>query len=841
LDSSCALRRHVSFGALWSPCVALWLVAAPAPAQLELPTPLDHYETYDLERAARELALQVMSKVPEEKRAPVMELLLMARSTPGRKLTAQEARTILERIQWKRWRPQIVRLLLHASRILEVVPDSHRDWLPLTHDCLLLFLDRLSDERLIDRLVDQVNLPPDASRGERILAFISRTPSLQKLAQIIARNATFAPDIRHALQTVENGLATVSHAETRALVESDLGEETIARFQLQFADHVLAEASVGAVLPATFTWPGSATREDAVCKVLKPEAISAMREDLQIIDEVLAYLERNRGFYRIGDAPLVDMFVEVRNALSREVRVEDERRNLLRAWTYYQDDDKVVVPEVYPFSTAKVTCMQRIWGRKITDAFPGQPRERARLARRLSDALTFDVIFSTRERALFHGDPHAGNVFHVEDSGKDPYRIALLDWGLCAEFSREDRRRLVQLLVGLQLGDGKRLAENIDVVLDRGPRSAEARQEMRKKLEKISAESAGAGWFEVLDQVLTQLAAEGYAVRYEAAIFIKAQLTIAGILKELDPTFEQDKYVMSRLSGQVFKELPIRLLRTVYFPAWNSHDYRSMLSNEDVKDVELRRVGHGLKKVVKGIWYVVGFKWLRSSKGPQDSAARKGASVIPPPAGSGRRPGRGRDRHRASAQQVDPRAAHGGRLDDAAVGEAEPQGVLGTLHDASATADARLRPGEDDLPSAPVHLQDLAGTHLDALGGAGAAVLHQLDVETVVEAVDRARVPGRRPREVEGENRRGEGAGHAEGAQRGGPGVAEGHEPSTPGGERQEGEARVRQPASSSRHGQPTKGREHRADTQHDHAGGDRRHRAPDGQGEGQERDQSHR
>jgi ubiquinone biosynthesis protein len=613
LDPWRAGKRLVSLGRLGWLGAVLWLVAAPAAAQVELPTPLEHYETYDLERAARELALQVMVEVPEEERASFMALFQMARSTPDRKYTAEEVRTILERVQWRRWRPQILRLFLHASRILEVVPDSHQDWIPLIHDCLLLFLDRLSEERLIDRLVEQINLPRDADRGERILAFIAGTPSLQKLAQIIARNEALAPDIRRALQTVENSLATMSYAETLALVESDLGAETIARYRLQFADHVLAEASIGAVLPATFAWPGSDTREDAACKVLKPQAISAMEEDLQIIDEVLAYLERNRGFYRIGDAPLVDMFVEVREALSRETHVEDERRNLVQAGAYYRDDDKVVVPDVYPFSTANVTCMEYIHGEKITDAFPGHPRERARLARRLSDALTFDVLFSTRERALFHGDPHAGNVFHVEDAQGDPYRIALLDWGLSAEFSREDREKLVQLLVGLHLGDGKRLAENIDAILDWEPRSEDERREMRERVQKISAENKGAGWFAVLNQIITRLAADGYSIRYEAAIFIKSQVTIAGMLKELDPTFEQDKYLMSRMSGQVFKELPTRLLRTVYFPAWNSHHYRSMLSNEDVKDVQFQRIGHGLKKLARGIWYVVSFRWLWSS------------------------------------------------------------------------------------------------------------------------------------------------------------------------------------------------------------------------------------
>ena len=123
----------------------------------------------------------------------------------------------------------------------------------------------------------------------------------------------------------------------------------------------------------------------------------------------------------------------------------------------------------------------------------------------------------------------------------------------------------------------------------------------------------------VLNQIVTRLAADGYAIRYEAAIFIKSQLTIAGILKELDPTFEQDEHLMSRMSGQVWKELHVRLLRTVYFPAWNSHAYHSMLSNEDVKDVQFRKIGNGFKKLAKGIWYVIGFKWLRPSGTEPDS------------------------------------------------------------------------------------------------------------------------------------------------------------------------------------------------------------------------------
>jgi hypothetical protein len=45
-----------------------------------------------------------------------------------------------------------------------------------------------------------------------------------------------------------------------------------------------------------------------------------------------------------------------------------------------------------------------------------------------------------------------------------------------------------------------------------------------------------------------------------------------------------------------------------------------MLSNEDVKDVQMRKCGRGFKAIGKGIWYGISFKWLR----PSGNASGKG-------------------------------------------------------------------------------------------------------------------------------------------------------------------------------------------------------------------------
>ncbi len=58
---------------------------------------------------------------------------------------------------------------------------------------------------------------------------------------------------------------------------------------------------------------------------------------------------------------------------------------------------------------------------------------------------------------------------------------------------------------------------------------------------------------------------------------------MAGILTELDPALDQDRYLSQRVRSLVKREIPKRLLFTIWFPAWNSHSYRSLFSNADVR------------------------------------------------------------------------------------------------------------------------------------------------------------------------------------------------------------------------------------------------------------------
>lgn len=578
--------------------------------EIQLPTPRSHYDKFqpgtsgvpllvDLLKDfdptiqkvfvsfARSAGLQNLSQSEiDAAGVEVKELLQLAELhgiTQESLLPKQQALAALRKANWSPYRPQLLEFFIHQSKVLEMIPPKWGPlWYPIVHDSFLYFLDHLSDERLLEKLVDLAYLPPGTSRGNYLITFVSKVPSLQKMGQILARNPDLSPDYRAALQDLENGIHTMTRDELVDFVIKEVGKESIDKHQVQFADQILAEASVGAVIRASLVLPGSPERREAIVKIIKPYVLVNLPEDLDILEGLAVFFTREHDFYELGSIPLVQIFREIKNSLTREIRITDEQHNLVRAREYYKGNSRVLIAELFPLSNQHVTFMQFVKGEKITASFPNQPAQRAVMAQRLNDVMTFDVIFAPKPEAIFHGDPHAGNVYHVLGD-KDPYRIALLDWGLFGTFPRQDRVGLMQLLLGVQLGDAKRLRKYAGSLLEQGmPTAPDKLQRIDAIIAEIIVPKAGRGSFEALQEFMLALIHEGYAPKFNLDLFIKSQLTIDGILAELDPNLQQDKYLEDRIASQVKSELPKRLLNTIYFPGWNSRGYRSLLSNSDV-------------------------------------------------------------------------------------------------------------------------------------------------------------------------------------------------------------------------------------------------------------------
>ena len=581
---------------------------------------MEHYDQFDLQAATMALMPRVALQLPPAARQELFGLVAGGANDDGETPDAEQVAAVLDVLDLEPVRHEVIELLIHGSNVLEMIPEGYEDWIPIVHDSFLAVMSGMSIERIRDRVADQAELPADAGRGERLLAFGAETPTFQKIGQIVGRYSWVPEDLGTALETLESDIVTTDADSLVAIAERELGGR-IDEYRIRFEDEVLSEASVGAIIGATMVPPGETEPRRVVAKIIKAYAVEAIDEDLESIDRLLALLEQNREFYGIGATPLVDMFQELKSALSREVRAADERANLARAGEFFSDDPRVVVPELCACSTANVTIMERIEGIKVTDAFPEEPERRTELAERLADILMFDVLFGAGN-SLFHGDPHAGNVFSVA-TDEDPYRIALIDWGLQGSMSHQKKVKLVQVGLGLQLKHADRLRDNMDMLLEE-PIDIEADREVvdgvidRVFAAADEAKAAGEdpGTLTLLDALVAELARAGYTVDGDMLLYVKSLVTIVAVMSDLDAEFSAGEHMAGRVKGQIFSEMPKRLANTVWIPGMWSHDYASMASNNDVWASSLNSIGLGFKSLGVGIWRGISFPFSGADEPP---------------------------------------------------------------------------------------------------------------------------------------------------------------------------------------------------------------------------------
>ncbi|GAC1306764.1 MAG: hypothetical protein NVS2B3_03850 [Vulcanimicrobiaceae bacterium] len=321
---------------------------------------------------------------------------------------------------------------------VRIVPAAYVAYQPLIVDGLVYFLEHLPAERLNEILAEQFALGSELDSDERILALLRRCPTLHKLGQVIGHDAGLPADLRARLQALESLPPAVDFAEIEAVIRAELGETA----GIALASEALAEGSVAVVVRFAWTAAPAGMPREGVFKIVKPRVAAWLLEELAIWPDLAAYLTERSVIYGLPPLDYADTLDGVRRLLLGEIRLDLEQERLARAGRFYADFPAVVVPRVLPMSTARMTAMEYVPGRKITES-GGSAIERKRLAAIAIEALLGKPFWSTSADAHFHADPHAGNVYVTSDG-----RVALLDWALTTELSRVQREGVVRALLG---------------------------------------------------------------------------------------------------------------------------------------------------------------------------------------------------------------------------------------------------------------------------------------------------------------------------------------------------------------------------------------------------------
>ncbi len=475
--------------------------------------------------------------------------------TPVEKIGAVQA--ALESEGGKYWREELGKWTVRMVPVELLVPEVHRGWRPLVREAMLFVVSKLSASRLAPKIVEQMGLAPDTPPEVRLLRFIAKVPGLQKIGQMLARNRDLDPRLRRALIKLENGISDVSIEEVHAIIRREL-ESEIKMYDVRLDAKMLSEASVSAVVGFTWRNPKSRRRERGVFKVLKPHIPSCYAEDMNILRQLARHLVHKHRTVGMQLGGVAETLAEIQVLLTHEVDFPREQVTLLNALTAYRSVPGVRVPRLIPqLSTATITALTREKGRKVTEAIIRSARLRERVAERLAEVLLAVPVLAAEKNAIFHADPHAGNILYDKRSDE----LVILDWALTERLTLEQRKSVFLLVVMLILRDSSGVSSAIEQLCLRGAKNRWARRVIREHVTGLLDRLPLTKWPGAMDamRLLDEIAMEGVHFPTALLMFRKASFTLEGVLEDIAGSSERIDSVVAGYALAHFGDAIARL------------------------------------------------------------------------------------------------------------------------------------------------------------------------------------------------------------------------------------------------------------------------------------------
>ena len=304
-------------------------------------------------------------------------------------------------------------------------------------------------ENLVHRVVSEEDV--SASDGERLRGALAELGTTAiKFGQMLSlRPDVVGKDIADELALLQAEVPADAPGVAVRTVEAQLGKP-VSELYRSFDPEPFASGSVAQVHRATLS-DGTVV----AVKVLHDRADAKVREDLELLEALAAFLEsEDTEIARLRPTILVAEFAGMMEAA---IDLREELANLQRFRLNFAGEPDVVIPEPYPEQSGeKVLTMAMMVGHPFTDRASVQAAgwEVEVLVRRAADVY-LEMIFRD---GVYHADPHPGNFLLP-----DGQHLAILDFGDVGRLTTQRRGQLESMVIAVGTRDVDAL---IDIVVE---------------------------------------------------------------------------------------------------------------------------------------------------------------------------------------------------------------------------------------------------------------------------------------------------------------------------------------------------------------------------------------
>lgn len=402
---------------------------------------------------------------------------------------------------------------------------------------------------LKSRFISKANRKGETLKGlGRVLAgFLHRGgPTFIKLGQVLStRPDLLTEDLITELSYLQDDVAPMPFSTVQATIEDDLGKSLEKTFR-DFEREPLAAGSVAQVHKATLH-----DGTEVAVKVKRPNLDERFQDDFRVFAVLIRLAQLIPG---IKEVRPLDLIQEFGTAVRGQMDFQLERDNNRLLAKNFEGFDWVRLPALYEeLSGDSTITMEFIRGHKVSDHMRlrnGDPDRE--LAERLY-RLYIDMAFNTQ---LLHADLHGGNLL-VDENRK----LVVLDTGLVHRLPSYYARRYVRAYLCVAAADGWLQVDNYfsgrTHLLDPDKRRAFAQD----------LHACYQGWEDRRDsdftrmwvEVLEVLRKHRVTLDREFMMMMVADMTMAGMAKQFDPSFDVVEMLRQELPNLIFHEKKLAL------------------------------------------------------------------------------------------------------------------------------------------------------------------------------------------------------------------------------------------------------------------------------------------
>jgi ubiquinone biosynthesis protein len=407
----------------------------------------------------------------------------------------------------------------------------------------------------IAKVTSRPAIPFDEVLGRDLArTFVKLGPTFIKLGQILASRPDLVGDpVAEQLKILFDRVPAVPFSEIQKILRHEIGRTNLKRWFQSIEPQALASASLSQTHRATLK-----DGTPLILKVQKNGVADIVRADLMILEAFIRPL--SVVYPKLG---LGQIFQDFKEGTLREIDYREEAKNIERFRKNYKklfSDSDIMFPRYFPeLTTERVLALEPMHGSKFVELRKGSTVAKAAASKSLAAVL--EQIF---DHGFFHADPHAGNLFFMEDEG----RLGFIDLGLVGQLDPADKQKFLKVLLAILKRDREKLAKTLYELGTPGKKTNydEFEQQIQNLLDEVKKDGIdNIRIDQMVNKLLTIARKNSIAIPNRYILMIRSCLIIEGVAKSLDPNVNVFSIATPIVAKSLMKSYsPINLIKKIF-------------------------------------------------------------------------------------------------------------------------------------------------------------------------------------------------------------------------------------------------------------------------------------